>query len=181
MDEPRTDAERMREERDKQKAEQAFWTYYHMGPERTLGKLFNKFVEMAHNGEAVPTRHKPKITEWRAKYNWEARILELDSKVVESELRDYEKMKRLALDGLVDLSQDALTTLGKLIRNEGGQVPERIQLQAVQAVLDRIGISAKTAPTTDNTKSQTLPPPPPVDSPEDVLESYYARIKSQQQ
>lgn len=134
-----------RAQRDAERAEVAFWDYYHQGPSRSLAQLLRDYIEQAkENGPAsVPTRHKPKLTEWRRLYQWDERCAELEAKSNQKAQLDYEAVRLARLDDLARLSSLAVHALEDLLKREQTQDP--VRLRAVEAVLNRLGLTEKNA------------------------------------
>jgi len=173
----REETAREREEKDKQQAEVAFSDYFHLGPSRSIKALFEMYVAKAREEGAtsVPTRHRPKLTQWRKQYNWDERCTELENKDIDSKYRDYETIRRIRSDQLLDLSANAIKVYEYLLDPKNLEVKDNIRYQAAEAVLDCIGVTRKFRQTESQKKpTPTTPDLPDADADPSTLEAYWA-------
>lgn len=179
---PEEKRQRTRQERDRQRAEIAFWDFYNMGPQRSLTGLFRHYVALAKDpkeAERVPSRSKSTLERWRKQYEWDARCAQEDSRRIESERRDFDQLRRHRLEDLIDLSVEAVKTLKTMLTHE--EVPWREKRQAAETILDRVGISPRKATSDTPAKApQNLPVPTPNEATEQDWMTYYEQLKAAQ-
>jgi hypothetical protein len=173
------DASLQRMERDRQRAEAAFWDYYNLGVGRTIKALYEDYTSDERKQDpTVPSRHKNDLSRWRREYEWDKRIFDLEREALERDAQSYNKVRLARLNKLATYSADAVDTLHRLATNSTGKVPERIQLAAADSILNRIGVSEKTTTAPAESATNAPPPPPAPDAPASEWERYYSTYKN---
>lgn len=88
---------------------QAFEDYWTLGPDRSLTKLWTKYLADKAEGKPIPTRHLCTLKEWSARERWQSRIAD---RIHE----DGEKARNAARERALRVRMDMLAGL-----DEGGR------------------------------------------------------------
>lgn len=159
---------------DRQLADRAFWDYYRLPPDkRNLSELLRTYKDEAKSGGQPPSRRRETLTRWRQEGDWDGRVAELDKRQMAEDLALHQTSRQDRLKQLNGIAELAVTTLKRLAENDGGKVPASVQLQASEAILDRVGLSRKGKNATIETESTPVAPPA-TDDPAQLLDQYNA-------
>lgn len=135
------------DELERQRADRAFWDYYHLpADKRTLSELMRVYKEQSKLGEQPPSRRRETLTRWRTEGDWDGRCAELEKRQAAEDASFHHATRQSRLNQLNDYSEAAVNTLHRLAKggNPGDEkVPASVQLQAAEAILDRVGLSRK--------------------------------------
>lgn len=158
---------------DSLRAEQAFWDYFRCNG--NLSELRREYQRRRDEGESYPTLRKDLLTQWKQKYDWDGRIRAEAERNLEEERKNYEQIRRSTIDRMNAFSPTASEKLMHLITNQDGSVPHRVQLMAIESLLDRIGIGKK-----DTASAQTPSGPGavPTGASEEDLQRAYAELNN---
>ena len=116
--------------------QQALHDFLMMGPNRSVHKLWERYVEERRNGEDVPTTNNELIYRWAKEDDWYAEAARFDRQRQEDERKQLEQVRALAQSNLNTLSNLAVETLAELVQC----AKDEVRLRAATEILDRIGV-----------------------------------------
>lgn len=148
--------------------ERAFHDFLTMGARRSVNALLESYKKRAleEGPTSVPTLNRTEIYRWAREDEWDERVAEADREEIASERRDYESTRRQRMDDLADLSVHAVEKVRWVLTENSPKITPTHLLRAAELVLDRFGITNKTAAAlNDDAVGDGL-----TDLPEDVLE-----------
>jgi hypothetical protein len=166
-----------RQTRDKILAEQAFEIYWSLGPERSLRKLWEKLVEISREKgrDAVPTLHKPKLNEWRRRYNWDEQIRKREEEGEAVRRRDVQVLREQFLERCALMTEPAVIALREIIED---RTDTKHQLKAIELLCQILGFVPKSSSPSKPRKDEK--PKASVPIPEDADELTLARLLLEQ-
>lgn len=142
--------------------ERAKEDFIQLGPRRSIQKLYTIYKDRAKKDgrPSVPTLHRPDLYTWAREDNWYADAQKRDEAEIESDRRNYEKIRRYVFDDLHDLSQGAVQVFRDILYTEE-ELPKgsNVKLSAAMNILDRIGLGPKNTANLipEETEAITLP------------------------